>query len=492
MNLYKLYIGIFILLLSINTSAQNYAITEGDGEVIAISASLPFMDGPTDLPVVENNGNYFFQGCIKINAGGRGGAMTNDDDLLWPNSIVPYTVSPSHPLIDDINWAINELNRQTNVCIRPRTNEENYIRIRSDDDGCWSELGMIGGRQDLNLSVNETRTRGCFDGVVIHEFMHAIGIFHEQARDDRDDHVEILEDNIRDGYVSQFDPMNDWWDNLFSRNGDDRGSYDFGSIMHYGPNDFGKPDASGNPKQTIRALRAGVTFGQRDNLSPGDIATINALYPNAASGCATSSSSSSETTNSNDFLSEYWNQSWPSQGRGGAGESSINVHYEVELVPQQTGMSCWAAAAAMIVGWADQVCIDPSEIANAVGYWSQYQQGLKADDTTVFNHWGLAHEPPMSYQPRDFVNLLAGYGPLWIATHEGGPHARVVTGASGDGTPQGTILTIYDPWQRGMRRFRSNNTGAVYTESYEEFERKNHELAELEMNVAAPIYIAHN
>jgi hypothetical protein len=42
----------------------------------------------------------------------------------------------------------------------------------------------------------------------------------------------------------------------------------------------------------------------------------------------------------------------------------------------QTGMSCWAASAAIVVGWRDQVSIDPTAIVAGTGIWSAYTNGL--------------------------------------------------------------------------------------------------------------------
>ena len=168
----------------------------------------------------------------------------------------------------------------------------------------------------------------------------------------------------------------------------------------------------------------------------------------------------------------------------------MDVLYDVQLVPQQTGYSCWAAGAAMLVSWRDSISIDPAEIAAAIGYWQQYQTGLAAEDTTMFDAWGLHPEPPQTYTVDGFVQLLNDHGPLWVASAEPGPHIRVVTGVTGDGTPDGTILSINDPWQTGMTTFSLPNLGAQYTETYAQFELKQRTLATEESNVEG-LYVAH-
>jgi Papain-like cysteine protease AvrRpt2 len=37
--------------------------------------------------------------------------------------------------------------------------------------------------------------------------------------------------------------------------------------------------------------------------------------------------------------------------------SKIQILYDVPLIPQETGMSCWAAGAAMIVSWGNNITI---------------------------------------------------------------------------------------------------------------------------------------
>ena len=170
--------------------------------------------------------------------------------------------------------------------------------------------------------------------------------------------------------------------------------------------------------------------------------------------------------------------------------AAIDVRHSVQLVPQLTGFSCWAAGAAMIVGWRDRMSIDPSEIARATGYWAQYAAGLHAEDTTMFAVWHLTPEAAQSYSVQGFAALLRRHGPLWVASAEPGPHVRVVTGMVGDGTPAGTTLYINDPWEAGMTMFRLPNAGAQYTESYQRFVEKQETLGRQEIRLQG-IYVAH-
>ncbi len=169
----------------------------------------------------------------------------------------------------------------------------------------------------------------------------------------------------------------------------------------------------------------------------------------------------------------------------------IEVMYDVPLIPQQTGMSCWAAGAAMLVSWRDRISIDPSEIAAARGYWAQYQQGLDPEDTGIFPVWGMVAEPAQTYTVEGFKQLLETYGPLWVASATPSAHIRVVTGLRGDGTPEGTFVYINDPWERGMKSFRSSNRGSRYQETYAEFVQKQAELARRESSRSGAIYVAH-
>ena len=157
--------------------------------------------------------------------------------------------------------------------------------------------------------------------------------------------------------------------------------------------------------------------------------------------------------------------------------SAIDIFHSVELVPQQTSMSCWAAAAAMVVGWKWSVCINPEEIASEIGFWDQYDSGLTFDNSEdFFQHWDLTIQPLQTFTVQGFAGILEN-GPIWVVTSGGmGGHAVVASAMRGDGTPDGTMLTIYDPWERGMESFRTSNRGAIYQQTYTEFVEQQEEL----------------
>lgn len=135
-------------------------------------------------------------------------------------------------------------------------------------------------------------------------------------------------------------------------------------------------------------------------------------------------------------------------------QQSLNVSWsDVPLVPQQNKVSCWAAAAAMIVGWRDAISISPESIATGEGPWAAYQQGLNPENVPkLATIWGLVQEPPHSYSIKDLHKLITQKGPLWIGAAVPALHVVVVVGLYGDGTADGTFVRIQDPWPVGIGR----------------------------------------
>jgi hypothetical protein len=61
-------------------------------------------------------------------------------------------------------------------------------------EGCLSTIGYQGKKQSLSIGTNCEHY-----SIIQHEFLHALGFYHEQARPDRDEYVKILNENIQDG-----------------------------------------------------------------------------------------------------------------------------------------------------------------------------------------------------------------------------------------------------------------------------------------------------
>jgi hypothetical protein len=141
--------------------------------------------------------------------------------------------------------------------------------------------------------------------------------------------------------------------------------------------------------------------------------------------------------------------------------TDLAVNYSVPLVPQPTAVSCWAAALTMVVSNRDSASYAPESIAEAAkmdlntGYgWSDISNAVSA--------WNLSTEGPVSALPSYWAGLLASSGPLWIVEVGAPYHAVVVVGINGDGTPEGTTVTVNNPWPP--------NSGAVETKSFTAFD----------------------
>lgn len=128
----------------------------------------------------------------------------------------------------------------------------------------------------------------------------------------------------------------------------------------------------------------------------------------------------------------------------------FDVWNEVPLVPQLTGMSCWAAAAAMVVGWRDRMAADPRQVARGAGSWQAYAGGLRPSDVqTLARAWGLVEERRETWTVGELRRILQRHGPVWLGEASPGLHSIVVTGMHGDGTPDGTWVRVNDPWPVG-------------------------------------------
>lgn len=204
-----------------------------------------------------------FEGDIVPTPGVRN---ANSRKNIWRDRTVPYYFDPKvsstsrRTITNALNLMMSKVNAGGKcLTIRPTyRSDRDYIHVIAGS-GCYSQVGCTyRGRQDLSLG------RGCLStGTIQHEFMHALGFWHEQSRDDRDKYVTILWDNISSANRHNFNSY---------RTHNQGFGYDYGSVMHYGAYSFTR-----NRKPTI-VTKGGQKIGQRNGVSNQDVMEIRRLY----------------------------------------------------------------------------------------------------------------------------------------------------------------------------------------------------------------------
>lgn len=184
----------------------------------------------------------------------------------WPNGVIPYEIDPaagySQGMVNLIMAAIDTLNLKTSLEIVPRSDEANYLRIKNGA-GCYSMIG----NQQIGAQTISFKEPGCGSlSTIMHEFLHAAGILHEQSRADRNDHINIHLENVIPNMEHNF--------NQYISSSTDVGAYDKSSIMHYNAYAF-----SSNGQPTITNKDGSISdIGPSSMITTTDIQAVNMLY----------------------------------------------------------------------------------------------------------------------------------------------------------------------------------------------------------------------
>ncbi|XP_075867301.1 low choriolytic enzyme-like isoform X1 [Nelusetta ayraudi] len=186
---------------------------------------------------------------------------------LWPkatdgNVYVAYSISRQYSRRERerILQALRSFSPVTCIRFTPLNGQSDFLNIQPMS-GCFSFVGRRGRGQTVSLS-----RPGCvFRQVIQHELLHALGFNHEQTRSDRDQHVQILLQNVMEGLEYNFRTINTV--NLGT-------PYDYNSVMHYGRYAFSK-----NGQPTILPIpNPNVSIGRANQMNPTDIRRVNILY----------------------------------------------------------------------------------------------------------------------------------------------------------------------------------------------------------------------
>ena len=176
---------------------------------------------------------------------------------LWPGGRVPYEIDDAFEAeqLAGIRAAIEEWNSKTVISLFPRTDEGAYVRFAPVSEGyCRAGLGYVPDRP-----ITVSLPPACGTVAVIHEIGHAVGLFHEHQRPDRDSFIVVpIEATRRDATIPT----------AWASHAGDRftGPYDYRSVMHYWP--------SGGAFSIPR----GIPIARTGGLSAGDIDGVARLY----------------------------------------------------------------------------------------------------------------------------------------------------------------------------------------------------------------------
>lgn len=170
----------------------------------------------------------------------------------------------------------------------------NYVKFDwapadSNFGGSSDSIGMDGGEQTIVFPIGHVQDTSLPQalpyniqpnaGTLRHEVLHAIGLWHEQSRSDRDSFVTVNTQCIQSGQTSQFD---------IQSGATTVGPYDFNSIMHYAPSAFcipwsfaiPDPDGDGCACASMTSKIAGTAIAPSGRPLPGgfSIEDTNTLY----------------------------------------------------------------------------------------------------------------------------------------------------------------------------------------------------------------------
>ena len=192
------------------------------------------------------------------------------EDRKWPNATIPYKLTAYFNIWErkKMSKAMNILEQNTCLKFVPHSDEHEVMNeiIRPERLSCASGVGVNPASSPCPVYLHAD----CFHTpVLLHEWLHSIGFWHEHTRPDRDQYLEFIEENVTP----------EAWNGVLRKIDDSRtmdSPYDYCSNTHYGLN-----AGSINGKNTMVPRKPinnrEENFGLYD-MTEVDIQKINTLY----------------------------------------------------------------------------------------------------------------------------------------------------------------------------------------------------------------------
>lgn len=385
--------------------------------VLACAAKAQVRISPHD--VQYRNGHAIWQGDIIVGSEEQFRSAALDPrgvtvglaSNLWPTvagvAQVPYTVDTSAgpSFVTVIQNAITSFNTTLAGIIQfvPATSQANTILIGAQDAPLPScsgvaDIGMSGGQQNISLAGNGAN---CPVSVVLHEMGHAIGMYHEQVRSDRNNYLNVNFSAISRGSWTEYQQVQPSFD---------VGLYDFGSTMQYSRYLFVR-DAT---VPAFETLPAGITVQQEGPYSAGDVDAIKRLYAAAPQQITiTSNPPGAKVIVDGTTITTPQTYSWPI-----GSTHSLDVVAGIQTVNGITYLFSGADQGGVLGRWSDQAPGAPSAhtitVAAGDGFFPTRPQSAPAVTVYSAHFIELIPAPPLTANPAGSGTIQMSPAPFTV------------------------------------------------------------------------------
>ncbi|CAD6991890.1 zinc metalloproteinase nas-10 [Ceratitis capitata] len=196
----------------------------------------------------------------------------------WPSNILLYRISTDYNKdeVDNVHAALQVFNESTCLVFKqydPRIHgNSKHIYYKKSPNMCGTKVGFNPlspmGPHDIVLNPYCLSERG----VIQHETLHVLGLYHEQSRPDRNKYVQIEYSNIPQQYWSQFIAYPEMYTTTYNV------KYDYESLMHYSQFAFAKDSTKPSMRARNGTMVIERKMGQIVGPSEGDLTKIRLMY----------------------------------------------------------------------------------------------------------------------------------------------------------------------------------------------------------------------